>query len=146
MQFVFASEYRHVFGCPLGKSDLFLEQSRTNAIYHHHEAFKEDGLVTDIQNDWLYGVGFSCNICRIAMNWNDYLFSCQCDCEMSHEFCVSCVHSILIQYGEMKPFMTEILKDVLDNDSIELIVAYCVGKVLRFNHKRTSLKRKNECI
>ena len=143
LQFLFPSEYNYRFGCALGKSELRLDQIWSICIDDHYGAIQRGEHVTDLQHDRFCGVGYSCNICRMELNWYEYAYHCKCDSDMTHEFCISCIHSMLDQYEKMKPFMSQLLMDVLDKNCIETIVVFCVGKVARFD-KNTSNSREKE--
>merc|ERR1712228_171501 len=132
MQFLFCQEYNFRFGCILGQSELCLTELWSLSIFDTIEAIKRGDHTTDPQRDLFFSVGYSCNICRIELNWYEYVYRCNCDSDMTHDFCISCIHSMFIQYEEMKPFLAHLLMDVLDNNSIEMIVAFCVGKVTKF--------------
>ena len=77
-------------------------------------------------------VCYHCDLCRMEIHSFEYSFHCQCDMDGEHDFCVSCTHSIFMQYQEMKPFLATILKTQLNDNCIEEIVAFCIGKVNRY--------------
>ena len=101
------------------------------------------GYAARAENNPLPGMfRYACDLCRTEQSWNGFMY--HCDAVPSHDFCLSCIHCIVAQYTELKPFLCHLLDDTLDRGSIQQIVAFCVGKVVRFDHAviaRTSKRR-----
>ena len=62
----------------------------------------------------------------MELSWYEIVYACKCDIQdfngvigENHAYCISCIHSIVKQYNELKPFMEGILADTLDS--------YCIG-------------------
>merc|ERR1712228_15788 len=120
-EYLFSADYHYRFKCLLGNSQLFLEQQWKYAVSQ---------TLTKYQ---IEDVAYSCDLCRKEFSLFEYAYHCKCK-KVDHDFCISCIHSVLMQCNEMKPFLMQLLKEQLDDHCIEEIVEFCVGKAIRFDH------------
>ena len=100
-------------------------------------AKKGEWIETNIYTSWKTGK-WSCDICRMSMSWYETVYGCQCDNTTefgdNHAICLTCIHSIVKQYNELRPFMMELLENELNSNCIEEIVAFCIGEVVKFEN------------
>ena len=83
-----------------------------------------------LDTDYSDSLGFSCDICRVEVNMYDNMYNCSKD-NKSHDFCISCIYGIIVEYQEMKRFLADILQDVVNNDCLEEILSFCVGRIIK---------------
>ena len=121
-----------------GDDGLLYESQWRYHIEKTYLAHKRGMEVSELQSRW-NGTGYSCDLCRIELSYYEFMYHCQdyddnhqCN-KQKHDFCVSCVYAILCQYNQMKPFLAEMLKNVLNDHCIDEIVAFCVGKIIKFD-------------
>ena len=127
--YLYAPQYSHRIQCVFGDSYLFVEEQWKYHIWRTIMEIRNGTEMHEIQSS-RSGFGYTCDICRVELSWYEMMYHCEC-CHQ-HDFCVSCIHSIMDQHDEMKRFISGILKNEIDDDCIQEIVAYCVGKVIQF--------------
>eukprot|EP01083_Nonionella_stella_P028858 79541_1 len=133
---LYPPEYDLRVRCTLGDTHLKCDQEWRWRLRHN----KRFGC------EYMNGVksinGFICNICNVFTKWNEFVFVCSCDLPESihdvHVFCLSCVHSQYTERNTMKPLISAFLYDVLDDNCIEEIVAFCFGECRTFDMTQTS--------
>merc|ERR1739842_107604 len=74
-------------------------------------------------------VCYHCDLCRTEIHSFEYAYH---SLDENYDYCVSCTHSIYAQHQVMKPFLAKILKEKMNEDCIEEIVAFCIGKVNQY--------------
>eukprot|EP01084_Bolivina_argentea_P110766 197715_1 len=141
-RFVYCVDYNYRIDCMLDSGHLFHDNAWLDNVKRNFGLQMKDKHSYNVRECDLSRsvMGYSCDICRIEINWYDFVFSCRGDDD--HAFCMSCIHSILMQYNEIKPFIYELLKDILDDNCVEVIVAFCVGKIVKNNNKQLSNKKR----
>eukprot|EP01083_Nonionella_stella_P075204 204301_1 len=90
---------------------------------------------------WQYGLEFierkqfayfACCLCNVSVSWFEFVFVCECELAESamdsHVFCLSCVHSMYSEYKRMSPAIFGALDSVLNDNCIEAIIGFLVGK------------------
>ena len=144
-QFLYSPRYRLRFGCCIGQSNLHLHQQWSFSLSQAKVFGKMDDesdsdtdhsalSLIDVERK-INAICYHCDLCRMEIHQFENSFHCQCNVEegAEHDFCVSCTHSIYAQHNEMKPFLAKILMAELNDNCIEEIVAFCIGKVNRYN-------------
>ena len=129
-QYLFSPDYNHRIQCVMGNTNVF-------RYYPWSHANKKKWCFPP--DEYWDNDGYSCDICQMELDWFQYAFRCDCSTgsviRANHGYCVSCIDSIMMQYNELKPFISQLLTDILDDQCIEEIVAFCVGKVIVFQEK-----------
>ena len=70
------------------------------------------------------------SLCHVTMRWRPFLAHCDGIIKnQQHYLCVSCMNSVASQHGHLRSLLSCQLADVLDGNSIDEIVTFCVGKV-----------------
>ena len=72
------------------------------------------------------------DICRCEVRYYEWMWHCQNE-QRRHDFCLSCVNYIVEQYYQMQELLSSILDCIMNQDIIEEIVVFSVGKVNKFN-------------
>eukprot|EP01083_Nonionella_stella_P054483 143809_1 len=96
----------------------------------------------------------NCSICKIGIEWHEFVFICDCvgyhshfgsqyRMEGCHVYCVWCIQSMCGQYQTIKPLLFDLLSDTLDENCIEQIVMFCVGKAASIKIEKVN-KQQNE--
>eukprot|EP01084_Bolivina_argentea_P128336 226864_1 len=136
---LYLDEYKYQIECVLGKSYLIDISPWDDAIICIYNDIQNGEKNVMNPQDFWGRAKYSCDICRIEMSWYFYVFLCECEYKSvfddAHAFCIACIHSIMMQYDEFKPFISELLNNWLDDTSIEEIVTFCVGKVIKYGNK-----------
>eukprot|EP01084_Bolivina_argentea_P115668 205655_1 len=127
-QFVFEKEYNYRIKCLFDDYILFCVQQWSFEIGRTIKKIKMGKEFKNPQTNH-DSFGYSCDICRVETSWYEYVYICKCE---EHAFCLSCIHSNVMQYKQMKPLISDILNGVLDDNTVEVIVMFCVGKVRQF--------------
>ena len=77
-------------------------------------------------------VGWSCDLCRITINYDDWCFHCQ-NSSTSHDYCLQCVYTMANQIIKFEHFLAQLIhKHVnkhFNDDCIQIVVAFVVGCV-----------------
>ena len=129
--FLFSAGFNHRVNCVFDGEELYHGQQWSYKVKATYDDYKQGIDCLDAQDCW-EAVGYSCDICRCEVSLLEFMWHCQ-DKECTHDFCLSCVHSMVQQYDEMQRFLMEILNDTLNKDIVEEIVKLCVGGVNKFN-------------
>merc|ERR1712228_651740 len=105
---LYSVDYHYRFNCLLGDSYLFLEQQWKYAL-------------TQTLSDYdMEEIDYFCDLCRKRINNFENAYHC----DYGHDFCIACIHSILTQYNQMKPFLMKLLQDILTDACIDEIVTF----------------------
>eukprot|EP01083_Nonionella_stella_P178002 627530_1 len=128
-QCLYAPDYTYRFECLFCNTFLFSNNQWEFSIAEYAHQIQNGIQMTEIQRarDCM---GYSCDICRVELSW--YEISYHCYGRPRHDFCVSCVHSLLTQQSEMKAYLSQILNGRVTDDCILEIVKFCAGNVQRF--------------
>ena len=134
-QYLYRPEYIYRVNCLFHEEDnheLFCGESMPFHVKLTLED-QEQGLeVVKLQECWTM-MGYACEICRVEIGYFEYMWHCKHEkVPDRHAYCLTCVHSMVQQYNEMEQFLADLLLDIVDMDCIIEIVAYCVGKVKKF--------------
>eukprot|EP01084_Bolivina_argentea_P009964 18590_1 len=142
--FLYNRQYNYNIQCIFDETYFDIEQTWKYVLLNDYKQIKKQCNLESIQSirDCL---GYSCNICRVNMNWSDYIF--YCNCSKRHDVCISCVHSLMLQHNAMKPFISKLLIDKLNANCIEEIVSFCVAKMNTFyiNNKSNRKEERKKC-
>eukprot|EP01084_Bolivina_argentea_P218149 370251_1 len=131
-EFLWSYEYNYKIQCIFDTDYLMLNQVWLASILRYYEDARHGRDV-----DFEYGlqgfecIGYTCDICRIEVSWYDLAY--KCDSDEEDVFCLSCIHSMVVQHKQMKQLLSLLLTDVVNDDCIEQIVTFCVGKVIKFD-------------
>lgn len=121
-----------VYGNGSANSYLYYDQQWK---YHILRQFLEHKNATSIMQPLQEArnrLGYTCDICRIELNWYEFVYHCNCDHSIfTHDYCITCIHAIMNMYIEMKKYISSCIQN-LNDDCIEEIVTFCVGKVVKF--------------
>eukprot|EP01084_Bolivina_argentea_P187742 323325_1 len=132
-EYLYCKEYNYRIQCIYDEYYLFIEQQWKYYIFIHYENLKNGGENSgDVQQLHDF-IGYTCDLCRVEVCQFDFMYHCDCNENNSHDFCVSCVHSLVLQNNEMKQLLYGILIDIIDDDCIDQIVMFCVGNVIQFD-------------
>lgn len=138
---LYRSKYNYRIECIFDDQELLYESQWKYHTQKTLYALKKGIETSEIQARWNC-TGYSCDLCRIEVSYYEFMYHCDDGCDdkrygwqHKHDFCVSCVYALLSQFKEMKPFLTEMLKSVLNDHCIDEIVAFCVGKIIKFDCK-----------
>eukprot|EP01084_Bolivina_argentea_P254895 428628_1 len=146
-ELLYLPEFNYHVKCPFDGNELFCRQQWSFYLNANINAIQK-GLeiaYNDIQDSWQSGSGYSCDICRLEMSYYEFMYHSdtgngQCT-DVQHDYCLSCVHSIIKQYCQLKPFLLELLRNELDDVCcVDEIVSYCIGKVIRFDAKQSKME------
>ena len=77
---------------------------------------------------------YICIICQSEISLYGYFFAKKYkpyDCA----YCLSCIYSVVMQCEQLEPILMEILKEELNDNCIDEIVSFCVGKINKFDIK-----------
>eukprot|EP01084_Bolivina_argentea_P090845 163600_1 len=128
-EFLCKYDYNYRVMCMLNdEHDLFVQQIWQYAVLKQFNDIKNGLPTADIQD--FSGTGYSCSICRCELSRYEFMFFCP---NSRHGYCVSCMYSFILQHNEMKIFLYECLDELLNEDCIEQVVTFCVGKVIKYN-------------
>ena len=128
--FLFEKQYNYRIGCMLGNDGiLFYEKQWRYHVLRTLKNLRNGVKMNKVQNA-RDAFGYTCDICRSEISWYEIMY--HCTCTHQHDFCVTCIHSMLQQYEEMKQLISKIMRNVIDDDCIGEIVSFCVGKVNKF--------------
>ncbi len=121
------NHYEYKIGCIYDDSDLYINHLWTYKILKTYNDIKNCIQIKPLQllPDL---TGYSCDLCRIEVGWNEFMFHCNCD---KHDFCISCIYSLIFQQTEMKQLLYGLLKEFINDDCIYQIVTFCVGRVIK---------------
>ena len=131
--FLFIEQYNHRVCCIFDGKEMLYEKQWAYDI----EATRKDYIngrdpgTDNVQESWDPHRGYSCDICRVELSYFEYMWHCT-NTEHKHDFCLTCIHSMVEQYTEMQEFLMEILEGVVNKDCVEQIVVFCVGKINKF--------------
>ena len=129
---LYEKEYNYRIMCIFEDANyLFVEQLWTYDISLTYKQIQKGKDTVDLQD--FEGTGYTCDICRCEISRYDYMFHCKSDIDI-HDYCISCVDAIILQYNQMKKFIDNCLNEQLNDDCIDQIVTFCVGKVNKFLH------------
>eukprot|EP01083_Nonionella_stella_P137543 418487_1 len=123
------AQYQYRVDCLFDGTSLFYEEQWKYDVALTYCQLRKGVEMNDLQ-DARDGYGYTCDICRMEIGWYQYMYHCQN--EHQHDFCVSCIHGVIQQRNDIEKYMMELLHGQLDNDCIEQIVEFCVGRVLKF--------------
>ena len=137
-KFLFDIDYNYKIQCVYGYSYLYYDQQWKYHILRQFNEIRKKTKMYDLQ-DSRNRLGYTCDICRVELNWYEFVYHCKCnvnnnninDYNHAHDYCISCIHSIMMMYNEMKKYISNCIY-ILDDDCIEEIVTFCVGKVVKF--------------
>ena len=129
---LFEPEFYHRVGCIFDGEEMFNSEQWTFEVNKTISDYQEGIDCRELQKSW-DAFGYSCDICRIDVTFFDFMWHCKRHHNDRHDFCLSCIHSIIQQYNQMQEFLYGILRDQMNKDCIEQIVICCVGKVVKFN-------------
>eukprot|EP01084_Bolivina_argentea_P163785 284875_1 len=129
--FLFDQSYSYRIQCVFGNSFLFYEEQWKYHILRTYNALKKGNMSMQEVQGSRDGFGYTCDICRVELSWYDYMY--HCGCEHQHDFCLTCIHSIMQQHKEMKEFLSGILNKIINDDCIQEILTFCVGNVIEFD-------------
>ena len=137
-QFLHQEQHHYRIKCVFGDTYLKSLEPWQDAIFTNMmKARNGEWSLTDMFEMWT-SHKWSCDMCRMAISWYEAVYGCRCDNSTefgdNHVVCLTCIHSIVKQYNELKPFIKELLEDELNDNCIEEIVAFCVGKVMKFEN------------
>eukprot|EP01084_Bolivina_argentea_P253521 425875_1 len=138
-EFLYCSKYYHRINCIFDGCDMIHEMQWPYYVGKHIENVQKGIETADAQIVWECG-GYSCDLCRIEVKYFEYMWHCD-NGDHEHDFCLSCIHSVLQQFYEMKNFIIELLDGVINRDCVEEIIAFCVGKVNTFDVSQKMLKK-----
>eukprot|EP01084_Bolivina_argentea_P171516 297145_1 len=137
-QFLFAADFRYRIECLLGNTMLYMVTPWNDVIQSTIIQNNDDSdanVIAEFPSEQFLDNGrYTCDICNIEIDWFEYVYACNCEVSdifgEDHVFCIACIYSVIIQYKQLKPFLCELLKQVINDDCIEQIVAFCVGRIV----------------
>ena len=127
--FLFSVDHQYRIGCVFDGHNLFVDEQWEFMVDRTFKAIREGLDTVDLQESWNYW-GYTCDICRVELSYFETAY--HCECQHKHDFCITCIHSMVQQHQELQTFMTGILNDELNANCIQEIVAFTVGHVLKF--------------
>ena len=77
---------------------------------------------------------YGCDICHCRVDIFDWLFHCNAGLKEKHDFCLKCINLIITQHSELQVLLLDILKDSINDDCVEIIVTFVVGKVIQIQY------------
>ena len=129
-EFLCEPQYNYRIRCIFeDDKNLFTDQVWTCDIMNTYQAIKDGKDTLDLQ--YFDGTGYTCDICRCEISRYEWMY--HCTAEHSHDYCLSCIYSIISQHKEMKQFINDCLLDLLNADCIEQIITFCMGTVTKFD-------------
>eukprot|EP01084_Bolivina_argentea_P279657 478114_1 len=113
--FMFEIEYEYNIDCMMGKSHGKLKYENVQKYYLG-------------QNEW---INANCDCCGYSLNEWNYAYFCNGINEICirHQICIDCISTVIDIWENLEPLLFELLKNQLNNDCIEAIVDYVVGRV-----------------
>ena len=128
-QFLFTPQYNYRIHCMFDGKEMFNELQWKYNVERTIEDYKEGRDAIAAQDGW-DGTGYSCDMCRVEVSYFEYMWHCK---DMEHDFCLTCVHSLVQQYNQLQDYLVDILDHILSQDIILEIVSFCTGKVNKFD-------------
>lgn len=74
-----------------------------------------------------------CDVCSITVDQFEYIYHCSTKMEDRHDICLNCMYSMIKQSNELNNLLIDILMDNVNNDCIDVIVSFVVGKVVKIS-------------
>ena len=129
--YLFMERYNLRMNCAFDGKELFYEEMWPYDVRRTMEDQEKGMEICDLQESWDW-MGYSCDLCRVEVRYFETMWHCK-NKDHVHDYCLSCIHSMVQQYNEMNEFLIELLDGVVNKDCIKEIVVFCVGKVNRFD-------------
>ena len=141
LSYLFDKDYHYRIQCFLGDTVLkMLNPWWDDMESRIKKARNGEEVRTDLYEIWK-DYKWSCDICRVEISWYEYAFGCY----EGDWFCMTCIHTIVMQYNQLKPFLMKILEKELIQSCIVEIVEFCVAKVDRFDADSDNSRKKEDC-
>eukprot|EP01084_Bolivina_argentea_P279655 478110_1 len=70
-----------------------------------------------------------CDCCGYSLTEFDYGYFCHGKNEIQHQICVDCISTMIDSWEYLEPLLCKLLNNELNNDCIETIVEYVVGRI-----------------
>eukprot|EP01084_Bolivina_argentea_P075551 136950_1 len=82
--------------------------------------------------EWIFG----CDMCQSLVNEFDFMFHCDNNDQLKHNFCILCVFEITQKYQYFKHLLKPLLLNnkLLNNVCIDVLISFVVGKVIKFEY------------
>eukprot|EP01083_Nonionella_stella_P149218 473629_1 len=157
-QCLFAPEYELQIQCPFSFGRHHGTKVRCTQLWNDVLRTDYGSALFELSQRLLCASGgksrSNCSICKIGIEWHEFVFICDCvgyhsHCgsqyrmEGCHVYCVWCIQSMCAQYHTIKPLLFGLLSDTLDENCIEQIVMFCVGKAASIKIENVN-KQQNE--
>eukprot|EP01084_Bolivina_argentea_P306341 529362_1 len=131
--FLFAADFNYKINCLLdgdSHSVLRLNNLRQSDIRTKLELQKNKSGNVEVDMDEFDELSYRCDCCRTGLRDWHFVYQCSTKPLDRHDFCLDCVNTVVSLNHELKSYLDEILDENVNNDCIQVIVSYVIGKVV----------------
>ena len=112
---------------------LVMNNLRVKDIANDYEMYKNGINNNNVENiiDSFDYIQYGCDWCRGLMTEWEFIYSCfDKHWDEKHDICLFCTNTVIVLNKELNKLLSNILKHNLNQDCIQEIVHFAIGKVL----------------